>query len=170
MIFASFSQPSQHRRMKEMSSELNRNILIAADESENAERAVIYVGELLGGIKGFKVTILHVIREPEDDYFPDGTDKDQWYNEYRLHVDQMLENYRNILIAAGFNPEDVSTHSTVRYCPSMAECILAERDNMEYGTLVVGRKGLSHKEEFLFGSISGKIVRAARNCTVWVVE
>jgi nucleotide-binding universal stress UspA family protein len=41
---------------------------------------------------------------------------------------------------------------------------------MEYATLVVGRKGLSRKEEFLFGSISGKIVRTARNCTVWVVE
>jgi nucleotide-binding universal stress UspA family protein len=153
-----------------MSCEVNRNILIAVDESENAQRAVTYVGKLLGGIKGFKVTVLHVIREPEEDYFPKEGDKDQWYNEYSKKVDQMLEKYRNILIDAGFNPEDVSTHSTIRYCPSMAECILAERDNTEYSTLVVGRKGLTHKEEFLFGSISGKIVRTAKNCTVWVVE
>ncbi len=153
-----------------MSSEINRNILIAADESQNAERAVTYVGKLLGGIKGFRVTVLHVIREPEDDYFPEEADKDQWYKEYRQQVDQMLEKYRNMLIDAGFNPEDVSTRSTVRYCPSMAECILAERDNAEYSTLVVGKKGLTHKEEFLFGSISGKIVRTAKNCTVWVVQ
>ncbi|MGO9371801.1 MAG: universal stress protein [Syntrophobacteraceae bacterium] len=153
-----------------MSFEINRNILIAVDESQNAQRAVIYVGKLLGGIKGFKVTVLHVIREPEEDYFPKDADKDQWYNEYRQRVDQILEKYRNILIDAGFNPEDVSTHSTIRYCPSMAECILAERDNMEYSTLVVGRRGLTHKEEFLFGSISGKIVRTAKNCTVWVVQ
>jgi len=52
----------------------------------------------------------------------------------------------------------------------LAECILAERDQLEYGTLVVGRKGLSPSEEFLFGSTSGKIVRIARNCTVWVVQ
>ena len=153
-----------------MSLELNKNILIAADESENAHRAVAYVGKLLGGISGFKVTVLHVIREPEEDYFQEEADKDKWYNEYRQQVDKMLEEYRNILIDAGFNPEDVSTRSTIRYCPSMAECILAERDNMEYSTLVVGRKGLTHKEEFLFGSISGKIVRAAKNCTVWVVQ
>jgi nucleotide-binding universal stress UspA family protein len=82
----------------------------------------------------------------------------------------MLEKYRNSLIDAGFNPEDVSIRSTVRYCPSMAECILAERDNAQYSTLVVGRRGLTHKEEFLFGSISGKIVRTAKDCTVWVVE
>ncbi len=153
-----------------MSFEINRNILIAVDESQNAQRAVIYVGKLLGGIKGFKVTVLHVIREPEEDYFPKDADKDQWYNEYRQRVDQILEKYRNILIDAGFNPEDVSTHSTIRYCPSMAECILAERDNMEYSTLVVGRRGLTHNEEFLLGSISGKIVRTAKNCTVWVVQ
>jgi len=155
-----------------MSFEVNRNILIAADESPNAQRAVTYVGKLLGGIKGFKVTVLHVIREPEEDYFPQKADKDQWYNEYRQQVDHLLEKYRNILIDAGFSSEDVSTFSTTRYCPSMAECILAERerDNTGYSTLVVGRKGLSHKEEFLFGSISGKIVRTAKNCTVWVVE
>ena len=153
-----------------MSVEINRNILIAADESENAERAVTYVGKLLGGIKGFKVRLLHVISEPEDDYFLKDADKEQWFNEYRQQVDKMFDKYSNILIDAGFNHEDVSTRSTIRYCPSMAECILAEIDNVEYSTLVVGRQGLTHKEEFLFGSISGKIVRTAKNCTVWVVQ
>ena len=83
---------------------------------------------------------------------------------------QKLEEYRRMLIEAGFATEDVSTRSTLRYCPSMAECILAEQDLLKYATLVVGRKGISHQEEFLFGSISGKIDRIARNCTVWVVE
>jgi nucleotide-binding universal stress UspA family protein len=153
-----------------MSFEVNRNILIAADESENAQRAIAYVGSLLGGVRGFKVTVLHVMREFEEDFFPTETDKNKWYEEYSQRVDRMLEKYRNSLIDAGFNPEDVSIRSTVRYCPSMAECILAERDNAQYSTLVVGRRGLTHKEEFLFGSISGKIVRTAKDCTVWVVE
>ena len=149
---------------------VNRNILIAADESDNSRRAVQYVANLLGGVKKFKVTVLHVIRELEEDFFPTETEKEKWYQDYRRKADLMLEEYRRMLVDAGFDSEDVSTRSTVRYCPSMAECILAERDNLEYGTLVIGRKGLSHKEEFLFGSISGKIVRTARNCTVWVVE
>ncbi|MDX9785417.1 MAG: universal stress protein [Desulfobacterales bacterium] len=153
-----------------MNLNINRNILIAADESENAKRAVLYVAKLLGGMKGFKVTVLHIIREPEEDYFPDDAKKDKWYKEYKENIDKVMEEYRQILIAAGFATEDVSTRSTLRYCPSMAECILAERDKLEYGTLVVGRKGLSRKEEFLFGSVSNKIVRTARNCTVWVVE
>ena len=153
-----------------MSPEVNRNILIAVDASENSRRAVQYVAGMLGGMKGFKATVLHVIREPEEDEFPDQGEKEKWYHAHRQQVDRMLEEYRRMLIDAGFATEDVSTRSTLRYCPSMAECILAEQDSLEYATLVVGRKGLSHKEEFLFGSISGKIVRTARNCTVWVVE
>ncbi|MCX5882001.1 MAG: universal stress protein [Deltaproteobacteria bacterium] len=153
-----------------MNPEMNRNILIAVDASENSRRAVQYVAGMLGGMKGFKATVLHVIREPEEDEFPVQEEKEKWYHAHRQHMDRILEEYRRILIDAGFADKDVSTRSTLRYCPSMAECILAERDSMEYATLVVGRKGLSRKEEFLFGSISGKIVRTARNCTVWVVE
>lgn len=153
-----------------MNPEINRNILIAVDASENSRRAVQYVAEILGGMKGFRTTLLHVIREPEEDEFPVQGEKKKWYHSYRQQVDRMLEEYRAILLNAGFAPNDVSIRSTLRYCPSMAECILAERDLLNYATLVVGRKGLSHKEEFLFGSISGKIVRIARNCTVWVVE
>ncbi len=153
-----------------MNPEVNRNILIAVDASENSRRAVQYVAGMLGGIKGFKATVLHVIREPEEDEFPVEGEKEKWFPAHRQHVNRMLEEYRRMLIDAGFAPEDVLTRSTLRYCPSMAECILAEQDLLKYATLVVGRKGLSHKEEFLFGSISGKIVRIARNCTVWVVE
>jgi len=148
----------------------NKNILVAVDESENARRAVSYVAQVLGGIEGFKVTILHVIPVPEEDYFPTSAEKEKWFSQHRGKVDAMLEGYRQILIRAGFHPSDVSVRSPMRYCPSMAECILAERDEIEYDTIVVGRHGLSRSEEFLFGSVSSKIVTHARNCTVWVVE
>ena len=148
----------------------NKNILIAVDESENARRAVAYVGQMLAGIQGFKVLILHVIRQPEEDYFPTASEKDKWLGEYTLKVDAMLENYREILIGGGFEPEDVSVRSTLRTCPSLAECILSERNHSKCSTIVVGRQGLSRSEEFLFGSVSSKIVNHARNCMVWVVE
>jgi len=148
----------------------NKNILIAVDESENAQRAVSYVGQILKGVKGFKVLILHVISQPEEDYFPTSAEKEKWLSKYKLKVDVMLENYRQMLIREDFAPGDVSVRSTLRYCPSMAECILTERDETEYSTIVVGRQGISRSEEFLFGSVSSKIVNHARNCTVWVVE
>lgn len=148
----------------------NKNILIAVDESENARRAVSYVGQFLGGAAGFKVTILHVVTEPEDDCFPTSAEKNEWSTRHLKRIDALLEEYRQILVQEGFERDDVSVRSSFRYCPSMARCILAERDETNYSTLVVGRQGLSRSEEFLFGSISSKIVNHARNCTVWVVE
>jgi hypothetical protein len=68
--------------------------------------------------------------------------------------------------------EDISllSNPTLRYCPSIAECILLESGKADRKTIVAGRKGRSRSEEFLFGSISNKIVSHARNCTAWVVE
>ncbi|MFO7684967.1 MAG: universal stress protein [Desulfobacterales bacterium] len=148
----------------------NRNILIAVDESENAHRAVDYVAQLLGGIKGFTVTLLHVIPDPEEDYFPRPEDREQWLQKYRARIDALLDACRKILIAAGFDAAAVRVRSTLKYCPSMAKCILEERDQLEYSTIVVGRQGLSRSEEFLFGSVSNKIVNHAQNCAVWVIE
>lgn len=150
-------------------SAFNRNILIAVDTSENAHRAVAYVGRMLGGIPGFHVSLLHVIPDPEEDYFPTDAEREAWLESYRAKTDQVLQQYRGILLEAGFPADAVDLYSPRRYCPSMAECILTEREKRDYGTIVVGRQGLSRKEEFLFGSISNKIVSHARDCTVWVV-
>jgi nucleotide-binding universal stress UspA family protein len=149
---------------------LNKNILIAVDDSENSRRAVRYVGYLLGNMEGIHITLLHVIPEPEEDYFPEDEQKKQWLTKYREKLDAILEEYSQMLVADGFKKDALEKRLTLRYCPSMAECILAERDERLYGTIVVGRQGLSRKEEFLFGSISSKIVNHARRCTVWVVE
>lgn len=148
----------------------NKNILIAVDDSENARREVSYVTQLLAGVKGFKILILHVISQPEEDYFSTSAEKESWLSTYQLKVDVMLEDYRQILIREGFDPDDISVQSTLRYCPSLSECILAEQDKTQSSTIVGGRQGLSRREEFLFGSVSSKIVNHARNCTVWVVE
>ncbi len=153
-----------------MSRQMIKNILIAVDESENARRAVLYVAQLLGGLPGFKVALLHVIPEPEEDYFKTSAERDRWLENYRQRIKHKLEEYRRLLIDAGFDESSIAMHSPLLYCPSMAQCILSERDKTKYGTIVLGRQGVSRTEEFLFGSISNKIVHHAKNCTVWVVE
>lgn len=165
-----FKIPLRGKIMTKKETIFNKNILIAVDESENARRAVSYVAQFLRSVGGFKVTILHVIPQPEEDYFPTSAEKEKWLSQYKQKVDAMLEEYRQILLRQCLAPNDISVRSALPYSPSMAECILAERDKAEYGTIVVGRRGLSRSEEFLFGSVSSKIVNHARNCTVWVVE
>jgi len=38
-----------------------------------------------------------------------------------------------------------------------------------FGTVALGRRGVSKAEEFLFGSVSSKIIHSVKGCTVWVV-
>lgn len=146
-----------------------RSVLIAVDDSENARRAVDYAGIMLGGREGVSITLLHVISEPEEDYFARLEEKQKWLDQYRRRIAGVLEDYRRGLVSAGVPEADIRVHTPLRFCPSIAACILAERDSSDAGTIVVGRQGLSRKEEFLFGSVSSKIVSHARNCAVWVV-
>ncbi|MFO7965260.1 MAG: universal stress protein [Desulfobacterales bacterium] len=148
----------------------NKNFLVAVDDSDNSRRAVQYVGYLLGRMPEVHVTLLHVIPEPDEDYFPEAEQRQQWLATYRKKMEAVLDDYRRLLLDEGFPEKAVEMRLPLRWCPSMAECILSERDERRYGTIVVGRQGLSRKEQFLFGSISSKIVNHARYCTVWVVE
>lgn len=148
----------------------NKRILLAVDETENSRKAVAYVAQLLGGLEGFHVVFLHVIDPPEEDYFTGRLEQEEWMRSRRLEIGRCLERYRSDLVRAGFRPGAISLLTTMRSCPSLAECILNERKRLGCSTVVVGRHGLTRGEEILFGSISSKIVSCACDCTVWIVE
>lgn len=73
--------------------------------------------------------------------------------------------FKKILVAVA-GSENTSCYS---YGTSIAQEILAVLKEERFGTVVVGRRGVSKAEEFLFGSVSNKIIHHAKDCTVWVV-
>ncbi len=148
----------------------DRRILVAADNSENAERAILYVADFLGGIPGFFVTILNVIPEPPADYFETDRQRDDWIGKRKAEAAQLLDKGRRILVQSGFAEDKVETIADLRKCRSVADCIIDVQQKLKCCTIVIGRRGVSKKEEFLFGSTSSKIVRSGKNCAVWVVE
>ncbi|MBR9987333.1 MAG: universal stress protein [Desulfosarcina sp.] len=148
----------------------NNHVVIAVDGSENSRRAVAYVGGLIGGLTGFTVTLLHVIHAPEEDFFSSPQERERWVKSGRKKVEAWITDYRDLLVADGVDAGDVSIRAVERDGPSLARLILAEMTVLKAGTIVLGRQGLSRKEEFLFGSVSKQIVSHARNCTVWVVQ
>lgn len=148
----------------------NRNILIAVDESENAARAVSYVRDFIAGFPGFHVTLITIIPEPPEDYFMSESERTAWIKDKNASARSILEVYRKMLIEAGFRDEDVKAYAVMKECTSIAECILNEQEKLACGTVVIGRRGISRKEEFIFGSTSSKILHTARNCAIWVIE
>lgn len=148
-----------------------KNILIAVDASANARRAVEYATTVLAAASGVRITLLYVERAPGRARFDT---EDAWLSQCRLEhnrVFDFLKDARAALLAAGL-PEEAVLERTVLCSaePSIAQTILDVQQEGGYGTLVVGRRGLSKGEEFLFGSVSSKLVHNARNCAVLVVQ
>jgi nucleotide-binding universal stress UspA family protein len=148
----------------------DKHLLIAVDQTENSKRAVLYVADFLGGFPGFRVTLLSVIPEPEEDFFDTQAEMASWIRKKTEETNTMLENYRQILIQAGFEPDKVRIRACVDEFKSLAEAILDTRCDLTCCTVVVGRHHKTRTEEFLYGSTSSKLIHEAKNCAVWVVE
>lgn len=148
----------------------DRHVLVAVDESDIAEKTVLYVGDFLGGVSGFRVTLLTIIPEPPEDYFRSADDRAAWIQQHRDEALNALERYRQLLIQSGFIKSKVQVLVEVRKSQSLSDCILDEQKALGCCTVVVGRRGISKKEEFMLGSTSSRILHTGKNCAVWVIE
>ena len=148
----------------------DRHFLVAVDDTESSKRAVLYVADIVGGFPGFTVTLFSVVPEPEEDFFESEAEQVSWTKEKIEAANRLLENYRQVLIQAGFPEEKVRIRSCVGEAKSFAEAILETRCDLTCCTVVVGRHHHSKTEEFLFGSTSSKLIHDAKNCAIWVVE
>jgi nucleotide-binding universal stress UspA family protein len=160
-----------------------KKILIAVDASENAARAVGYVADLLAGSSGFAITILYIERPPNRDLFADEASWIEAGQAQELRIRTFLQQAKTTLTGRGLAPQSV-TIAYVPHCQSpvndaAAECslgtsiardILQFQQRGDFGTLVIGRRGVSRAEEFLFGSVTTKVTHLAKDCTVWVVQ
>lgn len=147
-----------------------KKILIALDASENAMRAIRYCGEITGSAPGFHIKLLHVMRYPARDHYPSEEEWKQACDSVRSRGQKILSEGAALLMTYGLNSEAVHTMTINAQGSSIATAILKVQQEEGYGTVVAGRRGVSKAEEFLFGSVSNKIVHYASNCTVWVVE
>ncbi|MBN2140235.1 MAG: universal stress protein [Desulfovibrionaceae bacterium] len=157
-------------------------VLVAFDASENSFRAVEYAGEMTGRSKGFYLELVYVERLPDRDMYPDDAAWKARCREHEAEVRAALARARGVLTARGLDAGsvgeryEVSCRSPLRQeqsCSlgtSIAHEILRIQQEGGFGTVVIGRRGVSKAEEFLFGSVSNKIIHAAKGCTVWVVS
>ena len=149
---------------------VERHILIAVDSSDNARRAVLFVGDFFGCYEGFQVTLLHIILEPEATFFRNNNERTKWLASQREEAQKVMEEYKNILTDAGFTEDKINLRIDSMRAPSVADCIIKEQEEMKCCTIVIGRRGISKKEEFIFGSTSNRVIHEARKCAVLVIE
>ncbi|MGD8448745.1 MAG: universal stress protein [Desulfobacterales bacterium] len=132
-------------------------ILVAVDASEGAMRALDYVSEIVNH-SHWEVTLFHAIRDFHSDKL----------SEAKKSMASVLETASRHLENAGFNRNQISVR-VVTGVNSRAGAIITEALKGGYGTIVVGRRGLTHVEEFMMGRVSNKVIHMAREMAVWVV-
>ncbi|MGL1861425.1 MAG: universal stress protein [Pseudodesulfovibrio sp.] len=159
-----------------------KKILLAVDASENAMRAVEYVGHMAGNGSGFEVQLLCIERLPHRDLYPDEEEWKASCETDRAEMKAFLDAARERLVeldvaGTAISQQYVSScispfQDNVPSCSRGTSVALEILDALKaggFGTVVIGRRGVSKAEEFLFGSVSNKIIHSAKDCTVWVV-
>lgn len=145
-------------------------VLVAVDGSDNSRRAVEHVAQMLAHNVGVRFVLLHVVAEPDPDYFSSKQKlRDEWILTQRAEAGKYLEEYKQALLNAGIADGSVSVEIVEKQCPSLADCILEECANRGAGVLALGRQGRGAKEELLMGSVSKAAVHKSKGRAVWVV-
>lgn len=148
----------------------SRCVLVAVDGSDNSRRAVEHVAEMLADRKDVRFVLLHVISEPDPDYFGSApAAKLEWVAAQKLEAGGYMRGYVAILNEAGVAPDRIETEVRELRCPSLAQCILEECARRGAGVLVLGRQGRGAREELLMGSVSKAAVHHSKGRAVWVV-
>lgn len=148
-------------------------IIIGMDSSEGSMKAVDHVAAMTRR-RLPKVLLIHIIRSVSDG--PDDLEEIFTEEYSKQHIEQASSQIREVfrkavekLTASGI-PEDRISTRIITGVASRAASLLAEAARTAYGTIAVGRKGLSAVQEFDMGRVSGKLVQAARDLAVWLVD
>lgn len=132
-------------------------ILLALDASVGSRKAIDYVSAVVDSSQ-WEVTLFHVIRD---------VDRTKMQKTEQIMSSLFKEAFVH-LEKAGFNRHQINT-KIVTKAASRSSAIVVEALNGGYGTIVVGRRGLSNVEEFSMGRVSNKIIQMAREMAVWIV-
>jgi len=130
----------------------------------------MYLADFFCNDKNVFITILSIIPEPSEDYFATEDERGKWVADQEHEMSEVLDGYKQILVEAGFTDSQIDVQLIIRPCTSIGDAILEEQAKLRCCIVVVGRRGISHNEEFIFGSTSNKILHHATNCAVMVIE
>ena len=134
--------------------------LVAFDGSEGSMRAVDCIGTMLGG-PDCEINLTNVIRFGEDEKGLIAEAEKM----IALAFDEAVERLTN----AGIPLNLISTQ-IITGAESRAGTIVDEAGQGGYGTIVLGRRGLSRVKDFSMGSVSNKVIQIAKGHAVWVVS
>lgn len=144
-------------------------LLIAVDNTPTSMNAVDSVGQLFQNNSAIEITLAHIYPEPPPDYYKQGHCLAEYQSSKRLEAQKMFEQFKAKLSSYHLPETSIKTICEMASGKTISQAILDVQSTGEFGMIVVGRRGVSKAEEFLFGSISNSLVRGSSGCAVLVI-
>jgi nucleotide-binding universal stress UspA family protein len=146
-------------------------IIVGIDSSDGSMSAVEHLARIVKGVSK-QILLLHVVRKVPEMNGLNGPEARQLEEEREQRAANEIEPvFRKAFVklqAAGVLPGKISTKVIVG-AATRAGAILEEARSGGYGTIVVGRRGISTVEEFDMGRVSNKLVQTSKDRALWVV-
>ncbi len=146
-----------------------KRFLIAVNGTEASTKALNYFGALFGPAKDIECILLNIYPAPPPHYYQSGKSLSDYQQEKEEGAQAIFKESEDILLQHGISPEIIKTKCVMADNKTISQVILDGREEEDCGTIVVGKRGVSKAEEFLFGSISSNLIHQNANFTVWVV-
>jgi nucleotide-binding universal stress UspA family protein len=145
--------------------------IVGIDSSDGSILAVNHLARIAKGL-GKEVLLLHVVRKVPEMNSLSGPETEQFEKDREQKaagdIEPVFQKAVKILQEAGISSGKILTKVIVG-ATTRAGTILEEARTGAYGTIVVGRRGLSTVEEFDMGRVTNKLVQIAKDRALWVV-
>ncbi|MBS3731487.1 MAG: universal stress protein [Desulfobacterales bacterium] len=153
-----------------------KNVLIAFDDSENAMRSVNFVADYFA--RETAITLFSVLEDTQalcsmnsPELTPYFKSEQQAFcsleDKKRELIETAIQSARNSLVNCGFGADQVRVKTQQR-AGSVAKDIIKEAET-GYDAVVIGRRGVSALQDFLFGSVAQKVLHGVKNSAVLIV-
>lgn len=157
---------------------MGNKVLVAVDNSKNALKAVRYVAKAVNPTS--KVTMLSILPDPTAACELDGPSLAPIFKENtkafctmedakKAAVEGFMDEAKKTLVKAGLPSKNIAIRVRKKKV-GIARDILKEAQQGKYDTIVIGRRGLSGIKQYVFGSVSNKVVQLAKGIAVVVVD
>lgn len=148
-----------------------QKLFVGFDGSENIMNGMARLASLIDSPK-CDVRLCHVLRmlnlhHVEHKPFPPMAEK-VWLDENTKQLMPSFEAAKRLWVDAGVAPDNVMVQ-ILDEPYSRSGRLVKEAGILEYGSIVVGRRGLNEVKEFLLGRVSTKVLHLANKSAVWLV-
>ena len=130
------------------------------------------MGGVFYAVESLSLGLFHVVRSSGLGFLEDFTlveeEIEGFVEEVESNFPRMFRSYKELLVKAGVPPENITTEYDMQSY-SRAGSILRESAERSFGTIVMGRSGLSEAHEFSMGRVTKKVLNRAEGFTLWLV-